>query len=64
VVPTRSHPFPSIAIDDLPADIPAILELLADTHTTIALALVGLTARPLRGDRRARTDQEGGPRAG
>jgi acetaldehyde dehydrogenase/alcohol dehydrogenase len=35
-----SHPFPSIAIDDLPADIPAILELLADTHPTIALALV------------------------
>ena len=35
-----SHPFTSIAIDDLPADIPAILELLADTHPTIALALV------------------------
>jgi len=35
-----AHPFPSIAVDDLPADIPAILELLADTHPTIALALV------------------------
>ena len=34
------HPFPSIAIDDLPADIPAILERLADTHPTIAMALV------------------------
>src|SRR6188474_2017058 len=35
-----AHPFPSIAVDDLPADIPAILELLADMHPTIALALV------------------------
>jgi hypothetical protein len=36
----RAHPFTSIAIDDLPADISAILELLADTHPTIAQALV------------------------
>jgi hypothetical protein len=39
------HAIPSIAIDDLPADIPAILELLADTHPTIALALVIPNAR-------------------
>ena len=40
VVSMAAHPIPSIAIDDLAADIPAVLELLADTHPTIALALV------------------------
>src|SRR5580765_2217148 len=35
-----AHPFPSTAINDLPTDVSAILELLADTHPTMALALV------------------------
>jgi hypothetical protein len=27
-----SNRFPQLAVDDLPADVPAILEVLADTH--------------------------------
>jgi acyl-CoA reductase-like NAD-dependent aldehyde dehydrogenase len=35
-----SNRFPRLAVDDLPADLPALLEVLADTQPAIALALV------------------------
>jgi acyl-CoA reductase-like NAD-dependent aldehyde dehydrogenase len=35
-----SNRSPRLAVDDFPADVPAILEVLADTHPAIAMALV------------------------
>jgi acyl-CoA reductase-like NAD-dependent aldehyde dehydrogenase len=37
---SSSRPTTHIGVDDLPGDLPAVLDLLADTHPTLALAMV------------------------